>query len=441
MKKTKSFSKSYSSITMFQQQQDLDFPTKLMVEYHYKINNCIKMDLQQEFKYYMSLGVDPDWDNQFLSDRFLMVAFHYKNLDIIQYLLDIGCNLKNIPTNCCVGYHSNAILQYLSFDHSDYNKLDVVQMILDAYSSDKAKQDELLFESCSSCGKNAIELIFDGSNSIHLQLEHIYTLLKRGCSVPVSIQSFIIDRCIIYREQDLLQLMLSTYHITVKAAQVSYALFMANNRYNPYPQSIIIQLIDCMPCVYMSYKNTRYKNVFHAAVYRGDIEIVLRLLEKEGAMESFTTDSVLQCALQNGVIDISLLLFQFILHHNVETVGKAKHVSWYDITFQKAQLQFYNFLQEQVNATLISYQPTINEEEKEKIRRKISLLVSDFYHKSGVGRPDEGTNDRNELLGLYSDAKTRETIHTWSETNPLAAMRWYYVELEKRNKEQQEWYM
>ena len=431
-------------------QKDAHLPTQLMVEYHSRIDRCIRFDLQKEFKSYMSLGIDPNWDNQFLSDRFLMVAFHYKNLDLIQYLLDNGCSVNHLPTNCSIGYHSNAVLQYLSFDHSDYNKLEVVQMILDAYSSHNEKQDELLFEPCSSCGKNAIELIFQGSkgsNNICLQLEHIYTLLERGCSVPLSIQSDIIDRCIMYREQNLLQLMLSTYPITLSAMQVSYALFMDNNRYNPYPQSIIIQLIDRMPCVYMSYGNTRYKNVFHAAVYRGDIEIILRLLEKEGAIELFTTDSVLQCALENGVIDISLLLFQFILHHNQEAVLKERYVSWHDITFQKAQLQFYNFLQEQVNATLVSYQPTIDEDKKEKIRYKISLLVSDFYHESGIGRPDEGTYERTELLGLYSDAKTRETILTWSETNPLAAMRWYYVELEKRKeqkkKEQEkekEWY-
>jgi hypothetical protein len=420
----------------FQYMKNDHLPTKFMVEYHEKIAHCIGLDLQKQFKLYMSLGVDP---NQPLSDWFLMSAFYYKNLDIIQYLLDIGCTIRDLQTDCSKGVHSNAVLQYLSFNHNDYNKLDVVQMILSAYSSDKAKQDELLFEPCSSCGKNAIEFIFDGSNSIHLTLEHIYTLLERGCSVPASIHSYIIDRCIIYREQNLLQLMLSTYNIMVTAAQVSYALFMPNNKYKPYPQSIIIQLIDCMPCVYMSYRNTRYKNVFHSAVYRGDIEIVLRLLEKEGAMESFTTDSVIQCALQNGVIDISLLLFQFILHHKLETVGKATHESWYDITFQKAQLQFYNFLQEQVNATLVSYQPTMNEDKKEKIGNKISLLVSDFYHESGIGSPDQGTEARTELLGLYSDEKIKETIHSWSQTNPLAAMRWWYVEQEKRKKEEIEW--
>jgi hypothetical protein len=246
-----------------------------------------------------------------------------------------------------------------------------------------------------------------------------------------------------YREQNLLQLMLSTYPITVSKIQVSYALFMNNKKYNPYPQSIIIQLIDRLSSVYLSHGNTHDKNIFHAAVYRGDIEIILRLLEKKGAMELFATDSVLQCALRNGVIDISLLLFQFILHQKQEAVRKARHVASQDITFQKAQLQFYNFLQEQVNATLVSYQPTIDEDEKEKIRYKISLLVSDFYHESGIGRPDEGTYERTELLGLYSDAKIKETILTWSETNPLAAMRWYYVELEKRKKEEEEkeWYM
>jgi hypothetical protein len=338
-------------------------------------------------------------------------------------------------------------------------------MILDAYSSDKATQDELLFEPCSSCGKNAIELIFEGSisiygsSNIYLQLEHIYILLERGCPVPVSIQSRVIDRCILSREQYLLQLMLSTYPIALTANQVSNALFIENNKQS-YPRTTIIQLIERMDginSVFLAYKNINViceKNVFHAAIYRGDIEIVLCLLEKlekeetkkekekeetekekqekKGLITLLATDSLLQCALTNGVIDIGLLLFQFILHHKLESVRNALHVSWYDITFQKAQLQFYNFLQEQVNATLISYQPTIDEDEKEKIRFKISLLVSDFYHESGIGRPDEGTEARNDLLGLYSDAKTRAAILSWSETNPLAAMRWYYHELEKQ---------
>jgi hypothetical protein len=149
------------TMTTFQDQQDFkqdfkqDFeqdhlPTKFMVEYHEKIAHCIRLDLQKQFKSYMSLGVDP---NQPLSDWFLMSAFYYKNLDIIQYLLDIGCTIRDLQTDCSKGVHSNAVLQYLSFDHNDYNKLDVVQMILSAYSSDKEKQDELLFEPCSSCGK------------------------------------------------------------------------------------------------------------------------------------------------------------------------------------------------------------------------------------------------------------------------------------------------
>jgi hypothetical protein len=257
--------------------------------------------------------------------------------------------------------------------------------------------------------------------------------------------------------------MLSTYPIALTANQVSNALFMENNNQS-YPRTTIIQLIERMNginSVFLAYKNINViceKNVFHAAIYRGDIEIVLCLLEKlekeekekqenQGPITLFATDSLLQCALTNGVIDIGLLLFQFILHHKQESVRNALHVSWYDITFQKAQLQFYNFLQEQVNATLTKYQPTIDEDKKEKIRQKISLLVSDFYHESGIGRPDEGTEVRNDLLGLYSDAKTRAAILSWSETNPLAAMRWYYHELEKRQKrqmehkkEEKEWY-
>ena len=433
------------------------FQEKFLQEYHKRIQRCIRFGFQDQLKKYLSLGVDPNWDYFGEFDPFLKVAFFYKNSQAIKILLDAGCAVQfdSSQINCSMGYHSNALLQYLSFYHIDV-EFEIIQSILVSYSQDKSKQLQLLEESCSSCGSHAMELIFYTKSHNYQDPEMFKTIVRFieiGCTIPSSLVDDLFSLCISYHESTILLYLLNHFSIPVYALQVIKAIDN-DNRINhiksrtkkftlkPYSQSILQQLIHRLISVYGV--DTKEKTIFHYAVDRGDTDILLDLLTKSNAVEMLAKKdkdqkTVLHYAIDKGCLYLSLQLFYFIINHAQnewnEENKELPNISlfWYENTMKKASKQFYDFLQAEIVFDIQHFKPTMEVEKQEKMVRKIKRMAEDFYHPSGIGFPDEDIKVRNELLGLDSTEKIVESIQTWSETNPLAAMRWYYVEQQKSN--------
>lgn len=208
----------------------------------------------------------------------------------------------------------------------------------------------------------------------------------------------------------------------------------------------ILQMIGELEGTITVYSSNLYKNrnLLHIAVCYGDTDIILAILEKEGA-DSLLDDvdidnkTPLELAIEQGVILNAIFLFlaslkfssknfeKYITPEEFRELRKIETDSdeLFNIAIDFAQQTFYLFLQHQLNECLQQINP-LDEVSSEKILTKLNILAKDFLHDSWIGAPDSGT-PAYEIAGLEEKEEIEDFILDWCETNPVAAMRCYYV--------------
>ena len=208
----------------------------------------------------------------------------------------------------------------------------------------------------------------------------------------------------------------------------------------------LLNMIEKLEEPITAYSSDLYKNrnLLHIAVCYGDTDILLAILEKKGAdslLDDMDLDNKtpLEVAIDQGVPLNAIILFLANLNHLSQQFER-------DITLQEfrelrkteadpdelfnaaldfAQKTFYLFLQDQLRECLTQMNP-LDEENDRIIISKLNLLAKDFLHESWIGAPDNSA-PAYEIAGLESKKEIEDFILDWCESNPVAAMRCFYV--------------
>ena len=208
----------------------------------------------------------------------------------------------------------------------------------------------------------------------------------------------------------------------------------------------MLQMIDLVDDPISVYSSSLYKNrnLLHIAVCYGDTDILLAILEKEGIENLLYDVDVdnkipLELAIEQGVAMNAIFVFlaglkfyskNFEAYITPEEFRELRKTETdldklFDIALDFAQQTFYLFIQDQLYQCLNQIN-LLDEVTNEKILTKLNILAKDFMHQSWIGAPDSGT-PAYEIAGLDAKKEIEDFILDWCESNPVAAMRCYYV--------------
>lgn len=426
----------------------LNTPQRWMREYHTQMVKSIKSGWIRRVQLYLDVGVDPNWTMGY--DSFLVYAISSEKQGkhkMIKLLLDHGSKVDGLKTFCQHDIHSTEIFNVACILDNFRENLDIFRTLMETYSSDPIKQIEYLNMPCSDCDCTAFDMVHF-LNGTSPRTENLYCLIQLGATVPPKRAQVMMDDAIEVNHLPMISWLLKHTDVEIKHNHIWNAMVPDSKRLPSIqlPKSILLEMIDRLSSVVDS-KPAHYPtkcNLLHGTILLGDTDIIMHLLSKSDGMlllEELDKNgkTALQLAPKQGVILNVLIVFQATVQHyatkyklnvmrNKSLMDRCRTcLDGYELVeldFDRAKHEFYTYLFNEINQLAIRLDPLTDQE---PFLRILSRLIDDFYYPSGIGFPDENTAYLTNLMDINSDEQIDETIRVWAETNPLAAMRWYYA--------------
>ena len=415
------------------------FYRQFEMEYSQWVSNAIEDFSVNEYENditietFLSVGLDPNalntnYEEDDLEDwpeSFFQRALETKHMDTIRLFLRYGAQVEQLVFPWCSNWKTASepntvlcfLMNYIGVENLINNEdMDILKLIIN-HSSNPI---DYINRPCSECKHTLATFIQHDYTSCKIKTDVLYTLVQMGLKIEEDVAS-VFQNALLSSHAPMCEWILKK-NIRISELNVWDGIM------NRIPKALLVDMIERLDKLDSIRSKPLKRNLLHAAILMGDSDIILHLLSKPYApiwlRETDTKKMTpLQLAWKQGLVLNIIILFQHSLHYETKHVTKhnknARHFkSKWRKQFIFAQHAFYDFLSQQLNQQLVRLNPT---KEHETTLNMLGLLIEDFYHPSGIGKPD------GNIILLKEMEYDENMVREWVKTNPLAAMRYYYA--------------